>query len=54
MHKRSSYVLKYINKYVHKLKVKNISEQQNTVKVKTYKAINREKNEREELTSKQN
>jgi len=34
MRKRSSYVLKYRDKYVNKLKVKNGSKQQNTVKVK--------------------
>jgi len=43
MHERSSYASKYINKYVNKLKVKNVSKQQNTVKVKTRKAINKEK-----------
>lgn len=52
MHKRSSYALKYRNKYVQKLKY--VSKQQNTVKVKTHKAINKEKNERKELISKQN
>jgi hypothetical protein len=31
---RTSYALKYRNKYVNKLKVKNVSKQQNTVKVK--------------------
>jgi hypothetical protein len=54
MHKRRSHALKYINKYINKLKVKNVSKQQNTVKVKTHKAINKEKNERKELISKQN
>jgi hypothetical protein len=42
MHKRSWYALEYRNKYVNKLKVK-VSKQQNTVKVKTPKAIKKKR-----------